>query len=196
MKTLPRRATCPPLRQQGVTLIMALIMLVLLTLLALTSYNLGNSNLQIVSNMQQRNEAIAAAHEVIEEAISSTRFSITPGDALASPCANTANSRCVDINGDNVTDVTVTLSPAPACIKAQIVKNSALNPSLDEDAGCSVGEVQNHGTAGAVSGNSLCSNTVYEIHAIATDTVTDASVSVTQGVAMRVADDDSSTNCP
>ena len=72
-------------RQQGVTLIMALVMLVVLTLLALTSFNLTRSNLQIVSNMQQRDEAEAAAREVIEETISSTRFFETPNDILQEP---------------------------------------------------------------------------------------------------------------
>ena len=52
-----------PRRQHGITLVTALILLVVLTLLALTTFNLGKSNLQIVSNMQQRDEAQAAAND-------------------------------------------------------------------------------------------------------------------------------------
>jgi Tfp pilus assembly protein PilX len=192
----PRRQGARPLlrRQRGVTLIVALIMLVLLTLLALTSFNLGNSNLQIVSNMQQRNEAVAAAQEVIEEAISSTRFFQSPDDALGNPCGG-ANQRCIDTNGDGTPDVTVALA-RPVCAKVQTVKNSSLDLAQSENAGCVVSQVQNFGTSGAVTGDSLCADSVWELHATATDNVTEASVEVTQGVAVRVAKDDIATNCP
>jgi Tfp pilus assembly protein PilX len=195
MTPSPRQAPRAPLRRQrGVTLIVALIMLVLLTLLALTSFNLGNSNLQIVSNMQQRNEAVAAAQEVIEEAISSTRFFSSPDDALANPCG-AANQRCIDTNGDGKPDVTVVLAK-PVCAKAQAVKNSSLDLAQSENAGCVVSQVQNFGTSGAVTGDSLCADSVWELRATATDDVTEASVEVTQGVAVRVAKDDIATNCP
>jgi Tfp pilus assembly protein PilX len=181
-------------RQQGITLVVALIMLVLLTLLALTSFNVSNSNLQVVSNMQQRDETIAAAREVIEETISSTRFFATPGDVLANPCG-APNTRCIDSNGDGVPDVTVVLTPPPVCVKAHTIKNSDLDLSNSEDAGCSLGSPGNFGVAGAVTGNSSCANSVWEVNAVATDNTTQASVTVTQGVAVRVARDDIDTNC-
>ncbi len=84
-------------------------MLVLLTMLALTSFNLGKSNLQVVANMQQRDEAIAAARETLEEVISSPQFTIDPSKALAATCG-ALNQRCVDSNGDGTADVTVVLS--------------------------------------------------------------------------------------
>ncbi|TLY72603.1 MAG: hypothetical protein E6K46_03125 [Gammaproteobacteria bacterium] len=43
-----------PGRQRGATLIVSLIMLLLITLLAVSSFTLGKANLQIVGNMQQR----------------------------------------------------------------------------------------------------------------------------------------------
>lgn len=182
-------------RQQGITLVMALIMLVLLTLLALTSFNLGKSNLQVVSNMQQRDEAIAAAREVIEETISNTRFFNTPAAVLDTPCG-APNTRCIDVNADGVNDITVTLTPAPVCVKAQIIKNSSLDLADTEDAGCSVGSAQNFGVAGAATGNSECANSVWDVNAVAIDNTTQASVKVTQGIAVRVARDDIATNCP
>ncbi|MES2148888.1 MAG: PilX N-terminal domain-containing pilus assembly protein [Pseudomonadota bacterium] len=182
-------------RQRGITLVIALMMLVLLTLLALTSFNLGKSNLQIVNNMQQRDAAMAAADGVLEELISSPRFFTTPTDALATPC-NGPNTRCVDINGDGVPDVTVTLTPAPTCVKAQNVKNTTLDLSNKEDAGCAVGGGQSFGVAGSVTGDSLCSDSVWDVHAVATDAVTEARVEVTKGIAVRVAKDDVTTSCP
>src|SRR5437763_142545 len=43
-----------PGRQRGATLIVSLIMLLLITLLAVSSFTLGKANLQIVGNIQQR----------------------------------------------------------------------------------------------------------------------------------------------
>ena len=52
-------------KQGGTTLIIALIMLVLLTLFAVSSFNTANTNLKVVGNMQQKSEALNAAQEAI-----------------------------------------------------------------------------------------------------------------------------------
>ncbi|MEH6436616.1 pilus assembly PilX family protein [Massilia sp. DD77] len=184
-----------PRRESGITLVTALVMLVLLTLIALTTFNVGKSNLQIVSNMQQRDEAAAAAREVIEEAISTTRFSETPDHVLASPCGG-PNQRCVDTNGDGTDDVRVRIAPRPSCVKAPVIKNTALDLAKVEDQVCSMGSAQSFGVAGAVDGNSACADSVWEISAAAADVETEAQVQVTQGVAVRVARDDVTNNCP
>ncbi|MBA5690695.1 PilX N-terminal domain-containing pilus assembly protein [Rugamonas apoptosis] len=183
-------------RQRGFTLIVALVMLLLVTMLALTSFNLGKTNLQVVSNMQHRNEAIAAADQTLEEVISSTQFFTTPTDALPSPCNGTPNSRCIDSNGDGKPDVTVTITPAPKCVKAQAIKNTALDMSKSEDVGCALGGGQSFGVAGSVTGDSLCEDSVWEVHAVASDAVTESQVEVTRGIAVRVAKDDVATSCP
>ena len=181
--------------QRGVTLITALVMLVLLTLVALATFNVGKSNLQIVSNMQQRDEVAAAAHEVIEEAISNTRFTTTPDHVIANPCG-ADNQRCVDTNNDGKDDVRVKITPRPACVKAPVIKNTALDLAKVEDQVCSMGSSQSFGVAGAVDGNSACADSIWEIHAEATDIETEAQVKVTQGVGVRVARDDVTNNCP
>jgi len=184
-----------PRRQQGITLVTALIMLLLLTMLALASVNLGNSNLQVVGNMQRRDQALAAAHAVLEETISTAKFTTTPGAALANPCG-APNERCVDTDGDGKTDVKVTLTPPPACLKVQPIKNTDLDMSNAEDAGCSDGAAQAYGVAGANDGNSSCDNSVWDVTAVATDTATQTSVKVVQGVSVRVGKDEIATNCP
>ena len=184
-----------PRRQQGITLVTALIMLLLLTMLALASVNLGNSNLQVVGNMQRRDQALAAAHAVLEETISTSSFTKTPDSALTNPCG-APNQRCVDTDGDGKTDIKVTLTPAPACVKVQAIKNTDLNLSDNEDMGCAVGESQMHGVEGASDGNSDCDNSVWDVAAVATDEATQASVKVVQGVAVRITRDDVATNCP
>jgi Tfp pilus assembly protein PilX len=183
-------------RQEGATLIVALIMLMLVTMVVLTSVNLSKDSLQVVGNMQQRNEAQAAAREVVERAVSSTRFFDTPSNVFANPCNGVANSQCVDANGDGVDDVNVVLTPAPTCVKAQSIKNASLDLSIDEDKGCSLGSQQNFGTVGAATGDSLCSNSVWELSAEANDAVTQSKVEFVQGVAVRVASNAISTSCP
>ena len=182
-------------RQRGITLVIALVMLVLLTLLALTSFNLGQSNLQVVSNMQARSEALAAARQTVEETISSPRFILTPTDSLAAPCG-APNKRCLDVNGDGTNDVTVALTPRPACVKARGVMNTELDVTSVEEAGCALGAAQSFGVEGSVTGESLCSDSVWELNAVATDEVTKAKVEHTQGIAVRVARDDIETSCP
>ena len=88
-------------------------------LMAVTGLNLGKGSMQMVGNMQQRNQVNAAINETLEEVISSTRFSDYPTNVFFLPCNQVANIRCVDIDGDGVTDVTVNLTPIPACLKAQ-----------------------------------------------------------------------------
>lgn len=183
-------------RQRGVTLITALVLLVLLTLVALTTFDVGKSNLQIVSNMQQRDEAASAAREVIEEVISNTRFTVTPDHVIAKPCGGNDNQRCVDTNGDGKDDVRVKIAPSPKCVKAPVIKNTSLDLAKVEDQVCSMGSSQSFGVAGAVDGNSACADSVWEISAEATDVETEAQVTVTQGVAVRVARDDVTNNCP
>ncbi|MBK7031669.1 MAG: pilus assembly PilX N-terminal domain-containing protein [Bacteroidales bacterium] len=56
-------------RQSGATLVVGLIMLVAITLLMISAFSLSGGNLKAVSNMQFRNEAIAAANMGIEQTI-------------------------------------------------------------------------------------------------------------------------------
>jgi len=186
--------------QRGATLIVALIVLVLLTLFAVTSFNLGKSSLQTVGNAQSRNEAMAAAQQAVEEAVSTTRLFQTPNAVILNGVAScndgAANTKCVDVNGDDTPDITVTLTPTPTCISATPILNSALNPSLPNDAGCAIQAGQGFGVAGANTGSSLCSDSLWDVNAVAQDNFTGAQYTVTQGVGVRVATDDVSATCP
>lgn len=184
-------------RQRGIVMVMGLIMLVLMTLLALTTLNLGKSSLQIVGNMQVHKQVVAAAQEAIEDAVSTTRLFLSPTAVFLNPCAGT-NTKCVDVDGDGHPDITVQLTPTPTCVKAQIIKNAFVNLNLNDlnDQACVLSTSQTFGIAGASTANSLCSDTVWQIRAQATDDVTQAKVAVTQGVAVRVASDVVTTYCP
>ena len=162
-----------PLRhQKGATLIIGLIMLVMLTLMAITSFNLGKSNLQIVGNMQFRNETARAAEEALELAIS------MPGSV------SIASASSVDVNVDGNPDVAVIITPA--LVQANIKKNSALDLSDPGQLGCTLGQAQTFGIVGAATGNSLCAATLYDLKVEAKEAATNASVELHQGVSIQV----------
>jgi Tfp pilus assembly protein PilX len=95
-------------RQCGAALVVGLIMLVLITLMLLAALNLGTTNFRAVSNMQFREEAIAAANQAIDQVISSN-FTADPAAA--------AENREVDIDNDGDPDYVVTIA-APVCVYA------------------------------------------------------------------------------
>jgi len=139
-----------PSRQRGATLLISLVMLVVLTLFALSAINLSTTNLRIVGNMQRQIEATAAAQMAIEQIIGNI------SNFEAAPTTNTTVA--IDINNDGATDFSVVVSP-PAC------KYMANAP----------------GYSLSFSG-SAPQNTVWDIQATATDSLSGASVTVHQGV--------------
>jgi Tfp pilus assembly protein PilX len=171
--------------QRGATLLVSLIMLVMLTLLAVTAFKLGKGNLQIVGNMQQRNQALIAAQGAIEQVISSTTFITSPANAIASPCGGVANTVCVDVNGSGVTGVKAVVTAK--CISVKTIPVSVLNFNNTNDAGCLVGISQQFGVSGAANNTaSLCANALWDVQAVATDVLSNAQASVSQGVGVRV----------
>ena len=170
-------------RQRGATMIVSLIMLLLITLLAISSFTLGKGNLQIVGNMQQRQQAFAAAQAAVAMVISSTQFTATPANAVPTPCNAMANTTCVDSNGDGVTDVNVAVTAA--CGAIQPIATTELNFGDSNDQKCLAGVQQTSGTAGASNNGSMCSDIVWDVQASATDAVSGANSVVDQGAAVR-----------
>ncbi len=180
--------------QRGMTLVIALVMLVMLTLFAVTALNTGTTNLKIVGNMQARSEAMGAAQQTVETVLSTPTFISNPANAVVNPCG-AANTTCTDINGDGVNDYTTVLSPAPACVFVRPIKIVELNLGNTEDLGCAAGQAQQFGVTGSVTGDSLCANTVWEITAATTAVGSGAKATVTQGIGVRVSSDDTTSTC-
>lgn len=102
------RVLTTPHQQRGITLLMGMIMLVLITLMVTSAFMLSNSNLKSVSNMQLRDEAIAAANMAIEQVLSSP-FTVAPA----------AETVEVDINNDGISDYTVSIAK-PQCVAVSV----------------------------------------------------------------------------
>jgi Tfp pilus assembly protein PilX len=72
-----------PRHQHGSVLVISLIMLVVMTLLAVTSINMSTVNLRIVGNMQSQMEAESAVQTAIEGIVSSLANFDTPATTTA-----------------------------------------------------------------------------------------------------------------
>lgn len=191
-------------REGGATLLITLIMLVVITLFAVSAFNTSNTNIKTVGNMQVRQEALAASLRTIEETISHPDFSNTPANAIQNPCNGTANTLCTDLNGDGTPELVTTLTPQPTCSQGRVVKIPELHFTTSaDDLACVQAQQQGtFGVAGATpTGDSLCGQTVWDIRAQtlsygATAATSDVNVAVTQGVGIRIPALNLPTSCP
>jgi Tfp pilus assembly protein PilX len=157
-----------PSRQRGATLIIGLIMIVLLTLIVVNAFTLSSTNIKSVGNMQVREEAIAAADQVVERLISS-------------PFTNALGTQTfqVDIDKDSINDYTVTVA-TPVCIKAKAATEGS--PSDVE--------------LGAAMSSGSTWNTDWDIAASVVDPASGASVNVHQGVRVLLSNIQKQAACP
>jgi len=155
-------------RESGATLMVTLIMLIMLTLFAISAMNTSLMNLRMTGNMQARTEALDATQRTIETAISTTRFIDFPSDVIVGPCSG-ANTLCTDLNGDGTFELITALLPKPECVQAKVTKVSELSITgpTSEDVACL--QAQQQGTFGvtgaATMGDSLCGQTTWNITA-------------------------------
>ncbi len=157
----------PRVKQRGVvTIFVAMILLLLITLLVTTAYSLSTMNLKAVGNAQVREEAIAAATKSIELTM--------PGPFRLSSITQYCD---VDINNDSSYDYQVSLL-APVCVRAtQVNINAASSVTLP---GFSATDAW---------------NTVWELNATATESSSGAKVNVRQGVRVLMTTTDKDTYC-
>lgn len=160
-------------RQEGVVLIVGLIMLVLITLLVTTAFTLGTTSLKAVGNMQFRNESIAAANKAVEQVVGTyfgpTMTTIPPAQTIT-----------FDINNDGATDYWVRVSP-PSCVQ---VKPATAGPATPCDP--------------LLPFTCLSANysTMWDIDTQVTDAVSGASIRIHQGVRKEMTQTQCDLLCP
>ncbi|MNF51615.1 hypothetical protein D3C85_855520 [compost metagenome] len=196
--------------QRGIVLMVALIMLLLVTLMVISGFNLSQTNLQVVHNLESRALAKQAAIRALEEAVSSNLF--LTGTVFPVACEQ-ANRVCYDINGDGANDiavqVTLSCTIAKTLTNADVLTRSAAyvaarqddaevpeEPAPEEPA---EGEGESvlpqlpvaspwltcigGGQASDTGGTSQCADVVWDFVATATDLQTGAQAQVRQGLA-------------
>ncbi len=152
--------------QRGATLVVALIMLTLITLLVVNAFTLSTSNLKAAGNMQARDEAIAAANQAIEQVVSAP-FTDAP----------VAQQIVVDINKDGKTDYTVNVA-LPKCVRAKEVPNPL---KCEENLKALCAESDWH--------------TEWDLQAVVGDAASGASVVVNQGVRVKLTNSQKTAVC-
>lgn len=171
--------------QSGVTLVVSLIMLIVLTLLVVSAIRFGNINLRIAGNAQTQTEAAAAAQVAIEQTIASA----VAGNNLSAMSATTST---ISTGGQNYS-VAVT---KPNCNLTQNVATTSLDPSNPNDRACfgqsDTDKLVTSATT-LTTAPSACKSQLWDISASVGDPSTGAQVTVLQGAALRVS---SEVSCP
>ena len=162
-----------PTQQSGVALFIALIFLVLLTVMALTTFTISKGSQQIIGNMTIRNQTLQTATQTSEAAISTTRLIDQPTQVLFNG-STYGNTAAVDINGDTKTVINATVTP-PTCNSAVQVASNNLNLAILRDLAC----------ANSSTLHQYCFDVVFQFTTTANDTITNATSAVTQGAAVR-----------
>jgi Tfp pilus assembly protein PilX len=166
--------------QSGMTLVVALVMLVVLTLLVVSAIRFGNINLKIAGNAQVETEATAAAQVALETAVQ-TMVAATDISAIAAQ-----PTLSVPTGGVTYT-VAVT---KPGCLFTKNVPTADLDASKPADQVCFEATdtdklVTSAGTLTTTP--SACKDQQWDVQASVTDTDnTGAKVTVLQGASVRV----------
>ncbi|MBE7941970.1 MULTISPECIES: hypothetical protein [Ramlibacter] len=167
--------------QRGITLIVGLILLILITLMVTTAFTLNTTNLKAVGNMQFRNEVISAANRAVEVVIGSsfpTGFtSLPPQQTLTLNINN-------DANPNRNPDYSVTVF-TPTCLSATTVTGGSNSSSC--------GGFRAGGLAGCQSSTY---SSLWQIDATVTDSVTGAQVTLTQGFRQEISAAQKAAVCP
>jgi Tfp pilus assembly protein PilX len=166
-------------REQGMTLVVALVMLVVLTLLVVSAIRFGNINLRIAGNVQSEAEASAAAQVAVESMLNT----INGSSNISAITSQTVN---VSTGGATYT-VSVT---KPACLYNKNINNSELDPGRAADLPC----FESTDTEKLVTANNTlttvptaCKNQQWDVQASVDDSNrSGAKTSMLQGITVRV----------
>lgn len=165
--------------QSGMTLVIALVMLVVLTLLVVSAIRFGNINLRIAGNVQTETEAAAAAQVAVESTIATMVASPNISSIAAQPSVTVST-------GGQSYQVSVT---APGCMFSKQVTTDTLDPTKPADRVCFEGSDQDKlvtSTGSLTASPSACKDQQWDVTATVADGNSGASVTMLQGAAVRV----------
>lgn len=193
-----KKAHSSPPRQQGMTLLLGLIMLLLITMLTLSAIRMASTNVQVVGNEQFHDEAVAAANFVLDQIASDNNFVTTYSQASGVTMA------AVDV-GQATYKVVV---PKMKCKRSRPVMNSELVSKVNgkdsisaADRACIGGQGSGEmviagGTNTSPGGASLCSTVLWDVEAeVIAEGAAGAAAKIHQGIEVRVDTTDVTNYC-
>lgn len=179
-----------PARQHGIVLITALVLMVMLTLVVLTSLSVSLASIGISKNVDNSLAAKAAAQDAIEGIITNPAF-------LRSP--TTISTTAYSIDGDSDGTAEYAVSMRAACVGGRLLPVSELNSYSASDLACQNTAAMNNSGIVVSGGNSnqmsVCGDTRWNIRAVATRSNVGARGEINQGVSVRLPADDMTTYC-
>jgi type IV pilus assembly protein PilX len=168
-----------PQRQSGMTLVIVLVMLVVVSLLVASAIRFSTINLKISGNVQSETEAAAAAQVAVENTVRTMAATSNISTIAAQPASS------VSTGGQTYT---VAVSK-PLCIFTKNINTASLDPSKPADRACFEGtdtEKQLLASGKLSTTPSACKDQQWDVSASVNDGRSGAKVTVLQGVAMRV----------
>ncbi len=178
--------------QSGITLVVSLIMLIVLTLLVTSAIKFGNINLKISGNAQTEAEATAATQVALEKMLQEVNLTEKVDTIAAVP-------EMVVSTGGTTFKVNVA---KPVCLLSKTIDSLNLDYKKDADKPClepsnpGSGMFKGDGVGGlgsVIKGPSACKDQQWDMTASIDDASTGAKVSMLQGAALRVG---SQVECP
>ena len=172
--------------QRGITLIVSLIMLAVLTLIVVSAIRFGNINVKIAGNAQTEAEAAAATQVAIETMMKAVDDAAKIDEVAAVPAMQ------VSTGGATY----VVSATKPACVLSRNIATTELDPSKPADRACVGGSGQDvifDATGKPIPPPSTCKDQQWDIAANIVNDQNGANVSMLQGVAVRVS---SEVQCP
>lgn len=176
--TAPRRKRVAR-RQEGSSLIVSIVLLVVLTLIVLSAIKSTIIDSKVAGNVQVKKEAEGAAQQAIESVITSS-FQDAPVTSIVA--VNVSNAAA----SSSVGQYTVTVTK-PSCLVVVPIKASDLNVvDSPDDIGCLTSSADP--LAGSTNGDSVCATRQWDIQATAAPTNGGGpSAVIHQGISERVA---------
>jgi hypothetical protein len=166
-------------RQSGMTLVIVLVMLVVVSLLVASAIRFSTINLKISGNVQSETEASAAAQVAVENTVRTMVATTNISTIAAQPAAS------VSTGGQ-----TYTVNVAkPLCVFTKNINTASLDPTKAADRACFEAtdtEKQLLATGNLSTTPSACKDQQWDVAASVDDTRSGAKVTILQGVAMRV----------
>jgi hypothetical protein len=165
--------------QSGITLVVSLIMLVVLTLLVVSAIRFGNINLKVANNAQIDAEAQAAAQVALEKMVAAADAADKLDEVVAMP------NLSVSTGG---TSYAVTVAK-PSCTMSRYVMTTELNPAVASDRVCYGGGGADQiisATGTVIAQPTECKSQQWEVTSTLNDAGSGASITLVQGLSARV----------
>ncbi len=180
--------------QSGAVLFVTMIFLLLMTIMALTTFTVSRGTQMVVGNLTTREQVWQTAQAESELALSSPSLYLNPNAILFDTTTGQfGDSITMSLDDAGTTSLKVNVTQKPVCYAAQQIVASTLDLSQLSNLECA--SLTRYTATGAVSPQLSCSNVMFRYTVQVNDPITNAVGSVTQGAAAQLQPDTAKSLC-